>query len=361
MEKSKIQEISTEELQKLYREASKVIVVSGAGISSGLLSTYRKSPSEQNIIKSIMTEGAFSYKNISRSLPFYGNMGIIVSKREAPSFHHWMGKQKKVISHYTQNIDSIEERVPGLDSKTIYLHGNINKVKCTKCGARQQVENFGLFEKWRMGETDKCKICPSKRSRRIQNGVLVPDVVLYYGVKSDHDILKLLDKINSDKIDLNAIELNDTAIQEKPNLILVVGTSLASEVQDTISVLKDFKSKNNKIVFVNPKAPSASRKKLLDYWFPATSTVLAYSLGFKAKQKVKFNTETVNNHSKRKSKVQYTIIRLPAKPEVVLYPETIAKRAKNVQRTLQVRAKKKLAKQTGLERLTAHKLNKQNI
>ncbi len=58
-----------------------------------------------------MSADAFSSTKIKDSLVFYGTMGLNVSFRRATSFHYWMASQDKVIAHYSQNIDSIEDRV----------------------------------------------------------------------------------------------------------------------------------------------------------------------------------------------------------------------------------------------------------
>jgi NAD-dependent SIR2 family protein deacetylase len=80
-----------------------------------------------------MTFGAFDKGNLHASLPFYGQMALNVIHRDASSFHHWMGQANKVIRNYSQNVDSIEEKVPGLVEKTELLHGTI-KVNCSDVG-----------------------------------------------------------------------------------------------------------------------------------------------------------------------------------------------------------------------------------
>ena len=73
----------------------------------------------------LMSVGAFSSFKIKDSLKFYGEMGLNVSLRRPTSFHYWMAGEKKIITHYSQNIDSIEERVMGLSDKTMLIHGTI--------------------------------------------------------------------------------------------------------------------------------------------------------------------------------------------------------------------------------------------
>jgi hypothetical protein len=72
-----------------------------------------------------MTLGAFQPCMWKTSLPFYGSMALSVGVRQSPTFHHWMAQQSKIIRHYSQNIDGIEELVPKLHEKTILTHGSI--------------------------------------------------------------------------------------------------------------------------------------------------------------------------------------------------------------------------------------------
>lgn len=73
-----------------------------------------------------MSIGAFSASKQKESLKFYGEMGLQASLRRPPSFHCWIANEAKIQTHYSQNIDSFEQKVDGLAAKTHLVHGTIH-------------------------------------------------------------------------------------------------------------------------------------------------------------------------------------------------------------------------------------------
>ncbi len=91
-------------------------------------------------------------------------------------------------------------------------------------------------------------------------------MILYNQTKSETELNVLIDAITEDS-------------SLKP-LVLVVGTSLATEVNDTRSMLKDFKDAGSITVFVNP---NPIKSNLLDYSCCLESRKLASLLGFRTR------------------------------------------------------------------------------
>lgn len=206
-----------------------------------------------------MTQGAFHPKYLPQTLPFYGEMGMKVVTSPLPDFHCYMGREQKIISHYTQNIDSIEKRIPRLDQKTFYLHGNISSSKCTNCRIQQRVDHISMYRDfWLHGKATICSCTGKKHTLRERKGYIVPDVVLYNAEKSQSELLCLKERISND-------------LAKKFDLVLVIGTSLADEVQDTRQLLLDLQCKGARVVYVNPIVPERKIQKYFDFYVVLTS------------------------------------------------------------------------------------------
>lgn len=45
-----------------------------------------------------------------------------------------LAQHGRLLRHYTQNVDCIEQQLPALDMTTVQLHGRIDQALCHQCG-----------------------------------------------------------------------------------------------------------------------------------------------------------------------------------------------------------------------------------
>lgn len=163
-----------EEAAKLIARSKFLIAFTGAGISAesgiptfrgknGLWNKYR--PEE------LATPEAFA-RNPELVWEFYRWRMRLISKAKPNRAHlalaelERMGILKTVI---TQNVDDLHREAG--NKNIIELHGNIFRVKCTRCDYRENLKESGRLEKF-LGDKDlpKCPKCSS---------LLRPDVVWF--------------------------------------------------------------------------------------------------------------------------------------------------------------------------------------
>lgn len=104
---------------------------------------------------------------------------------EPTAFHIFMDRfaqHGRLLRHYTQNVDCIEQQLPALDRTTVQLHGRIDQALCHQCGWK------GPFvPSWFVGpELPSCSHCYHASlererigKRRLGIGRLRPNIVLY--------------------------------------------------------------------------------------------------------------------------------------------------------------------------------------
>ncbi len=142
---------------------------------------------------------------------------------------------------------------------------------------------------------------------------------MYGALKAESTIESIIDKVQKD-------------CKMSP-LVMVVGTSLAKEVVDTSTIIKDFKRANSQIVYINPEAPYAANKKLIDKWVPIKAKEAAALLGFRRKQQlVKVKPITIPAAEKRRGVKKLfpviTVFKDPSPEPTVKQLETKARRRK---------------------------------
>jgi NAD-dependent SIR2 family protein deacetylase len=100
-------------------------------------------------------------------------------------FHFCLEKlalEHRLVRNYTRNIDCLEHRLPGLEAKTIRLHGQIDQVRCQKCNSMFRFE-LHLFQSAGLPDCEECQSRSHAREvigrRPISTGQLRPDVLLY--------------------------------------------------------------------------------------------------------------------------------------------------------------------------------------
>jgi NAD+-dependent protein deacetylase SIR2 len=240
-------------LRSVLHHSKKIVMVTGAGISvaagipdfrspDGFFQQARDEYKLKYSGKQLFD--ASVYKDDSSTALFHTIIREMwrVSKDAQPTAFHRMiaslATQGRLLRLYTQNIDSLENRLPPLVTKvpisekppwplTIQLHGGLDKMVCQKC---QHVSLFQveLFDGPTPPQCPQCARLDSirtkeggKRSHGI--GRLRPRVVLY----NEH---------NPDGEAIGAVITAD--IRQRPDAVIVVGTTL--QVDAIKRMVRDF-------------------------------------------------------------------------------------------------------------------------
>jgi NAD-dependent deacetylase len=164
------------EAAKLFREASKILVFTGAGMSTesgipdfrspgGIWSKY--DPSDF-LYQRIISDERAREKYWKMSTEYYETM-----KTALPSPGHLAIKELeemgKLLSVVTQNIDNLHQKAGNAVDKVIEIHGNAFSVTCLSCGRRYGRD---VIEK-RLRSGNKVPACD------VCSGVLKPDTISF--------------------------------------------------------------------------------------------------------------------------------------------------------------------------------------
>jgi NAD-dependent histone deacetylase SIR2 len=219
-------------------------------------------------------------------LQFIAELKECCSSAKPTRTHHFLksvAKEGRLTRWYTQNIDCLEEGIglscwtatkpkssqtptacPLKSTSVVTLHGTLSQVVCTQCRA---VFDFGVdhLQLFKKGEEPACPSCADAAAarealgrRRLRNGFLRPDIVLYNEPHPHGDTIS--DFIQSD-------------ISRQPTLLLVMGTSL--KVAGLKRMIKDFVknmkgrvggAENTLVLYVNKTpAPRAEWQGVFDF------------------------------------------------------------------------------------------------
>lgn len=171
----------------------------------------------------------------------------------------------KLVRVYTENIDSMEARVPLCkdptpnysQSKVVNLYGNINVVRCDRgCGYKGPWDDR-LTRVFKSGQTLTCPECTKQVDDETCRGKLRPDIVLD-GERNEngHDIERAL----------------ECDITTRPDLLIVMGSCLQSPelvfiVEELSKVVKS--DPLGKVVYMNSETISLTVDGLFDVRFEA--------------------------------------------------------------------------------------------
>ncbi|KAG8966069.1 hypothetical protein FRC03_012553 [Tulasnella sp. 419] len=292
--------------------SKRVVVVTGAGISCSCgIPDFRSTDGLYNLVKAkypnVVVKGrdlfdASLFRDPTSSAIFYtfiaGLKASIDSAQPSPT-HHFiktLDTKGKLLRSYTQNIDGLEERsgLLGTSSdevkgkgkgkakgklrlnevKSVLLHGDIHRVRCTMCSASFMCTQEHL-DKFNTGVPPDCPECSARSLARVARsarpiaiGTLRPAIVLY-------------DEPHPLGDEIGAIETRDLA--RKPDLLIIMGTSLkvhglkklVKEFANTIHQNESASSQKtqttgsrsflNKVIFVNKTPPSSEWAGIIDY------------------------------------------------------------------------------------------------
>ncbi|KAH8587214.1 DHS-like NAD/FAD-binding domain-containing protein, partial [Bisporella sp. PMI_857] len=122
---------------ELLRSSEKIVVISGAGIS-----TNAGFPTFQELRKSGMAPFDRSLYFFSQDISrFHSTILKLLEHLQSDSciptpFHRLMDNiahEQRLLHHITQNFDCVEQRLPALEAKTVRLHGRLDQMRCQKC------------------------------------------------------------------------------------------------------------------------------------------------------------------------------------------------------------------------------------
>lgn len=209
---------------------------------------------------------------------------LFKDERKTKSFYHFMAELKTLVSSaiptptheflrqlqeaghilrlYTQYIDDLEASI---DLPVVQLHGTMKNVRCTLCSASYLFtkEYQNTYRKGRAPLCPNCKTIGDERAllgkRQLAVGTLRPNIVLY----------------NEEHPDAETIgELQSSDIKRKPDLLIVLGTSLR------IPALKRFiklaaktihESSQGCTILVNKTPPTKEWERVFDYFIEGDS------------------------------------------------------------------------------------------
>lgn len=154
---------SADRLAQYFRDAERIVVFTGAGISteSGI-PDFRSPGGVWSKMKPIYFQefvGSEAKRREAWTRVFSGAAGWVGKQPNAG--HHAVarliasGKGSSVI---TQNVDNLHQASGIPDSKVIELHGNASYAKCLECGERHELEDLRPVFVDR-GEIPTCRAC----------------------------------------------------------------------------------------------------------------------------------------------------------------------------------------------------------
>ena len=140
---------------KCLQQGKKIVVVSGAGISVNAGSkpplsvlvtikadvSYFEVPDFQTMRKS--GQVCFDRSVYASSIGMVQLHNVLrdlwkLSTQATPTVFHMLmdtiARDGRLLRHYTQNVDCIEQRLPDLSKRTVQLHGRIDEILCRYCG-----------------------------------------------------------------------------------------------------------------------------------------------------------------------------------------------------------------------------------
>ena len=151
------------ELARMIAESRRVVVFTGAGISteSGI-PDFRSPGGVWSKMKPIMFQDFVASEPLRREAwerAFSGRAGW--TGREPNAGHHAVARmvaQGKAASVITQNVDNLHQASGVPASKVIELHGNASYATCLECGLRHELEDLRrpFVED---GEIPSCREC----------------------------------------------------------------------------------------------------------------------------------------------------------------------------------------------------------
>lgn len=155
-------ERDADDLAQLIRNAHRVVVFTGAGISteSGI-PDFRSPGGVWSKMKPIMFQDFVASRDARREAwtrVFNRTAGWTGASPNAGHFAvAQLVEAGKVTSVITQNVDNLHQDSGVPDSKVIEVHGNASYAKCLQCGKRYELE--ALRHRWEANDDITCMFC----------------------------------------------------------------------------------------------------------------------------------------------------------------------------------------------------------
>ncbi|MFN4185953.1 MAG: SIR2 family NAD-dependent protein deacylase [Hyphomonas sp.] len=155
-------ETDANDLAQLIRNAHRVVVFTGAGISteSGI-PDFRSPGGVWSKMKPIMFQDFVASRDARREAwtrVFNRTAGWTGASPNAGHFAvAQLVEAGKVTSVITQNVDNLHQDSGVPDSKVIEVHGNASYAKCLQCGKRYELE--ALRHRWEADDDITCMFC----------------------------------------------------------------------------------------------------------------------------------------------------------------------------------------------------------
>lgn len=277
-------------LQQIFVKSKRVVCVTGAGIScsAGIpdfrsqtiaIGKGKKQDSSQGLyfqqfgnLKGRELFDASILKREDTTLTFMNFMTALKSQCEASKptrTHDFVAKLDcagKLLSCYTQNIDSLEHKTEVSAKKIVQLHGHLDTLNCIQCSEKLQWNETNVkVEELEESEIEKkhmiaCPTCQARAlarelngRRRTAVGWMRPNVVLYGEPHPEAE--EIGTRINRD-------------LKKRPDCLVVIGTSLA--VTGIKTLVRDFaqevKGNGGYVIFINKTAPAKIPGFQADYF-----------------------------------------------------------------------------------------------
>ena len=269
---------STDRLRRLraqLKKSRRVVVISGAGISV--------SAGSQNIHSFSFERWSLTYSAVPdfQGLRTTGCSSLDVSALKAhdttemlfdttytlcrasqnalpTDFHKHLARlaqDKRLLRHYTQNIDCLEERLPALWERTLQLHGRVDRIKCQLCSWVGALTPSAGKE---ASDRTNCPDCGQRAAlrealgrRRITVGRVRPGFLLYGEECSDAE-------------SIGRTATSD--MRQIPDAVIVAGTRLKVPGARTLvrQMCKTTRAANGTTVWISTQSPEASLRHLFD-------------------------------------------------------------------------------------------------
>ncbi|AOW03459.1 DHS-like NAD/FAD-binding domain-containing protein [Yarrowia lipolytica] len=280
-------------LQQILGKCKRVVCVTGAGIScsAGIpdfrsqqiaIGKGKKKDESQGLyfqqfgnLKGRELFDASILKREDTTLTFMSFMTALKQQCQASRptrVHEFVAKLDtagKLLSCYTQNIDSLEHKTEVSAKKIVQLHGHLDTLNCIQCSEKLQWkdrvkekkkeennDDSGLEENESVSDDSTrrhmiaCPTCEARAlarelngRRRTAVGWMRPNVVLYGEPHPEAE--EIGSRITRD-------------LKKRPDCLVVIGTSLA--VTGIKTLVKDFaqevKANGGHVIFINKTAPA---------------------------------------------------------------------------------------------------------
>ncbi|WQF90427.1 Putative Sirtuin family, DHS-like NAD/FAD-binding domain superfamily [Colletotrichum destructivum] len=284
--------IHLENIACLISTASRVVVVTGAGISTkaGIPDYRSKNSNNSRYRRSLFHSSVFSdpekkscfYKEVTRM----HKMAKDANPTETHHFINDLHRAGKLVRCYTQNIDCLEDKVglctdlqkgPGIHFKHqangqssslcvsggmeyVLLHGSVHCLRCSFCSKVYSWDDSNYEKGILAGKEPFCPGCAKLSADRVEKGkrptairTLRPDIVLY-------------GEENPQAEYINEVVKQD--LHQRPDILLIMGTSLTT--YGVKYLIRDFAEapheQNGKVVYVNRTRPAKEWDNIIDYW-----------------------------------------------------------------------------------------------